>query len=595
MERSFEHFQGIENLKLQQGQQILELIAGMDYRLGQRDMVFQNYVNTVERRLDASNRRKKRACVNYVISAQNQGRIFLHYVYDNGEQEAKIFLVNVIGEWKVYRLQCVKTEQKKEKFLISFPQSNFWVVGDLSRNTGEGLFNYFIRAGIIFNPEIKPAAIKKALLLAFAPQIENCTDTIVLPELAGWNKRQYIYAENYFFEKRQDFPDFPVFGKHFLGSGGSGGFPQDYFRLIRNINRWQDRLLFMELPVLGILSSLFAQAGVKPGFFVNLVFLDDFERGIFLRLTQVFNRDSAQVVRADASDKEIRAELLKANDEVFTVEAFSGEDGHYKKNKIENNLNKIRSKIMGDTSAYAIHRPVHAMLMVLNDSAIFGKKALNVFIEKDFAADLAAMEDLFQSQAVEGFLWKFISFAEKALDALLSTIKKIKNSSSDARVLALEIAWEILAQFCGAEGIDITFEAKLPSKFDFSSFFDGVFDMDDTLEIFVQIVRREIRHFPLLEKNRGTSEKISACFYDDDYLWIRPQVLLRMLGKNGLLPKRLPILAELKKNGILKTDGEGLTRRMQINGVRSEFYQFKKEFLNKFGATDIADLGKGGI
>ena len=62
MERSFEHFQGIENLKLQQGQQIMELIAGMDYRLGQRDMMFQNYVNTVERRLDASNRRKKRAC-----------------------------------------------------------------------------------------------------------------------------------------------------------------------------------------------------------------------------------------------------------------------------------------------------------------------------------------------------------------------------------------------------------------------------------------------------------------------------------------------------------------------------------------------------
>lgn len=277
------------------------------------------------------------------------------------------------------------------------------------------------------------------------------------------------------------------------------------------------------------------------------------------------------------------------------MEAFSGEEGHYKKRKIEDNLKKIRSKIMGDTSAYAIHRPVHAMLMVLNDSAIFGKKALNVFIEKDFAADLAAMEDLFQSQAVEKFLWKFISFAENTLDALLSTMKKLKNSSSDARAVALEIGWEILAQFCESEGFDINFEAKLPSKIDFSSFFDEVFDMEDSMELFIQIVRREIKHFPLFEKNRGTPGKRFASFYDGNYLWVCPQVLSRMLGKNGLRPQKLPILAELKKRGILKTDGEGLTRRMQIDGTRWEFYQFKKDFFNKFGATDIVDLGKGGI
>ena len=96
----------------------------------------------------------------------------------------------------------------------------------------------------------------------------------------------------------------------------------------------------------------------------------------------------------------------------------------------------------------------------------------------------------------------------------------------------------------------------------------------------------------IYEKNDPREKNVYACFFNDEYLWIPPITLDIMLQNSGSPLHKSAILSELKITGDLKADTEGLTRKLQINGKRQEFYQFKREFFNVIGMADITNLGR---
>lgn len=230
--------------------------------------------------------------------------------------------------------------------------------------------------------------------------------------------------------------------------------------------------------------------------------------------------------------------------------------------------------------------------MILNNSVECGTKALNLFVDKNFFKGNESGKLLYQTQTVDEFLCAFINFIQGHFNEVMEIIANYSNAISDKRTQILELTFEILKRFWGTIGIDLIQEAQLPQKLDFSVFFDNVFDEEDILKTFIQIVRKEIQHFCVLEKGKERSEKRAVCFFDSENLWFHPQILDRMLGKNGMLPLKLQILSRLKEAGALKTDKEGLTRRLQVDGARLEFYQFDRAFFNEFGVTDVVNLGK---
>lgn len=59
----------------------------------------------------------------------------------------------------------------------------------------------------------------------------------------------------------------------------------------------------------------------------------------------------------------------------------------------------------------------------------------------------------------------------------------------------------------------------------------------------------------------------------------------------GLYRCKEKILLKLKEMGVLKTDAEGLSKKLQITGSRFETYQISKDVFDEIGKIDIVSLG----
>ena len=65
-----------------------------------------------------------------------------------------------------------------------------------------------------------------------------------------------------------------------------------------------------------------------------------------------------------------------------------------------------------------------------------------------------------------------------------------------------------------------------------------------------------------------------------------------MLEKKNIEKQKYPMLLELRREGVLKVDKEGFTRKLQVEGVRQETYQIRKAIFDEEGRADIIDLAR---
>lgn len=133
---------------------------------------------------------------------------------------------------------------------------------------------------------------------------------------------------------------------------------------------------------------------------------------------------------------------------------------------------------------------------------------------------------------------------------------------------------------------------QIPTEIEWPVISRNIKQEEELIEIFVEAVRNDINHWRVVEKNCNVKYESHCIYYSSEWLMIPNEVFDRILGRHGLLREKLCILYELKQQGNLRCDQDGLSKRMQIDMQRKEFYCLQRSLFDKPGAPDITDLGR---
>lgn len=551
------------------------------------------YAQSNEKRIAEIERKRKKKLTNCFLSSQKGGRVVLVQTYDDESYDTIDFMLNVIGEWKVCRVEFADCEMKQSKFAIIFEESRRWIIGDYSRNSAKGLYECFVKAGITFNPRISKAKIGDALFQCFGSEIHDSVDTLEIPGVAGWKDGKFNSAETYLYLSKYDFAGVPILHKKFESESKQRLDYQAYFSAIVGIKDWRERLLFMVFPLAGMLASVLANENVRIPFSVNFVNLLETEWMPLCELWQVFNRNQMRVQSLDGTDKQLNSILASANDEVLIFDARVDEnDSVYRRNKIRDNAEKAHKKIIGRKVYSGIERDVNVGLAFVSGEMMLKPNVRNIFLTEDFFESNGILERQILREVVTQIYSEYVEFIEVNYKHIRSIILQ-NTSMCDAELKFWKIMTDILVEFWASRGIDASRIAKLPENMDLTQLcVEKQTDISDLNEVFVRCVRTEICHFTSVRREKYVSGKDTVICYDDVFIWIPSKVLRRMLSRHGLLPQLNVILSTLKKTGDLYTDSEGFSRRLQTNGERREMYQIRRKVFEIPGSVDLLDLTK---
>ena len=570
-------------------QQIASTLANIDANMCVQNSMLGGYIERTDRKIKELEKNKKRKRISDNICVLQDGTINLLEIYDNGDKIAVPFIVNIRGGWEVYRLKFEKINADEEYFAIAFRNSSTWIVGKCKKSTQTGLYNYFIQSGVKFNIQISQNRIKQALYMEFAPQIENATQTWTLTELAGWRNGKFMSAEDFPFSIRQDFPKLPIMQKKFERLQKTDDL-QDYLRIFSKLNGSKEKILFQEVIVWGLLSSVFAQEGIKLSVCLNLVFLQESIKPIFSQLLQVFNRNRTEVVYADWTTRQVRESLIMCNDEILIVDACQTLGNVYQKQKGKEHVEKIKKKVCEDkTRFFDIDRDIDCALVVFNTEILQGN-VINIFVAEELLEDVSSVEELLNGKCVEVFLNCLVRFVENNFETIRRIIRKNRTSCKDNRFGLLKATWQILCLFWQGEGIDLCRELFLPDEIAWEKYVSEMVE-DDVIDVFIHMFRKEIPNVLVLRRNRYVTYDEKTIYFDDSWLFVPTKVLNEMLKCSGLLSEKRNILYFLRKNENLKCDCEGLSKKVQIGNERREFYIISRSLFDKPGMPSIVDLG----
>lgn len=572
-------------------QQVMQGIESVNWSIQRGNELMEQYVQSTEKRLQAAERKKKRKRVQDSICVTQEGRIVIVETYDTGEQIVEPFIMNITGKWDVYHIKFIKTKIREQYFVISFPLSDMHIIGKNSKNSEKGLYDYFIKGGIKFNSRLSKSRIMTVLFQGFGPEIENCTKTLCLPELAGWTNGRFMTSEKFPLCTRQDSPNLPILEKHFNPLVSMENI-EAYLRLISTISRWENRILMLEIPVWGMMASIFAEEKLKINFCVNMIFLQMQNKWDFSQFVQIFNRDVSEIIEADMNEKKLAEKLSACNDEVIILDACTLLENSYKRRKIRENTEKVKQKVCGgENSLLGIEREIYCSLLIFSEQ-IQLNNAINVFVAEDFWKKPNEFQEILRGKPIESYIACFIQFAENNLHELQKLIKKNYIQTPNKCEATLQATWEILQKFWESRGILLGEYLQIPPKIEWSIFSRKIRKEEDLIRIFIETVRDDIKYWKTIEKNRNTKYESRSIYYCAEWIMIPNEVFDRILGRHGLLGNKLYILYELKQRGDLRCDQEGLSQRIQIDMQRKEFYCLKRSLFKKIGAPDITDLGR---
>lgn len=571
-------------------QQVMQGIESVNWSIQQGNELMEQYVQSTEKRLQAVERKKRRKRVQDSICVTQDGKIIIVEMYDTGEQIVEPFIINITGRWDVYRIKFVKTKIREQYFIISFPLSDMYIIGKNSQNSEKGLYDYFVKGGIKFNSRLSKSRIMTVLFQSFGPEIENCTKTLCLPELAGWTNRRFMTSEKFPLCTRQDFPNLPILEKHFNPFASMENI-EEYLRMIFTISRWENRILMMEIPVWGMMASIFAEEKLKINFCVNMIFLQMQNKWDFSQFVQIFNRDVSEIIEADMNEKKLAEKLSACNDEVIILDACTLLENSYKRRKIRENTEKVKQKVCGgENSLLGIEREIYCSLLIFSEQ-IQLNNAINVFVDEDFWKKPNEFQEILREKPIESFIACFIQFAENNLHEVHTIIKNNYIQTPNKCEAILQATWEILQKFWESRGIILGEYLQIPPQIEWSIFSRKIRE-EDLIRIFIEAVRDDIKYWKTIEKNRNRKYESRSIYYCAEWIMIPNEVFDRILGRHGLLGNKLYILYELKQRGDLRCNQEGLSQRIQIDMQRKEFYCLKRALFKKIGAPDIIDLGR---
>lgn len=571
---------------------MLREMGYMNAQIGQGNAIMQQGFQEIQRSISQVKRKQRKSLLNTSVAVMQNGEIALTEIYDDGSRNLQPLVLNVRGNWRVYRIKFRYVESKKEYFAIHFSESGFWIIGDIAKNTEGGLYDYFIRGNVKFASNLSKSKIKRALFEKFGPEIDLCRDTFMLPELAGWNGEYFVTAENFAFPLTKDFPDLPVLRKHFDFFVAEDGSFVRYVQVFKDIKNANLRAVLSVFPLAALTASVFAEEDCPIPVILN--FLPEDER--FLEIIggffQIFNRHKVKFIPMDDASMNISKFITEAKDEIVCLSSpyYSSMEA-YRRRKVTENFEKVISSYFHPSSTISrAETPAHAIIFV-SDRMIKNKNVLNIFVEESAIDNFEKIGVALSGSTIPEVFTAFIFFVQNNL-ALVRNLISAGKTGEDPKQEFGKILRRLIVKF--GEFVDFDFLKELNiDQVDFGSLFiEDEVSEDNLSDILKNLIRKEIVHFTAKNKKTADSLQSTLIYFDEDTVWISPQILRIMLGKNGLLPQKIRILHEAREKGMLITDIEGYTRRMQVGGKRVEMYQFRRKALNISGAAEIIDLSK---
>lgn len=529
--------------------------------------------------------RERKRIVGYKATASPDGRIWIHKYFDDGSVNTEPLTENVHGPIAVY---LVKKYGKSlpHGFVICFKGSGIWVTGKMTRLNADSLYKSFIEAGVSFNCKYSPAQIGQALYELFAFRIKNTEDVITLEELGGWYQGRYLHCENFPFKEDQTFGELPVFQKKLSQMPLTEDVVRAYTQEIQSITDSQNRIILSLYTYISIIASLLESAGKKNQTVVNVVPYEKIplkRLGIWLLATE---KIQLAPINADVSKSTLTKICSSIQDEVLFMDfRMSALETDHKKNKIEKNHAKVIETFLGN---YSLNINMHPMGVVTISNGLYpGNNVCNILLGRDSLKETNTNPDVMRCVYAN-----FIRFVEDNFQKVETALAKRRESYYTA-CIAFECVLEVVNMFWKEHGYSF---AKIIGtnigRNDFAKILQSrIFDEEDLLQTFVKAIRSEAKNIKFVKKNEKTQLN-EVVRFNDEWLWIPSALFEKTCRAQGLEEYIDKILYLLKKEGILKTDSDGRTRKLQIAGDRTEYYQLARSAFEKVGQAPLMSLGK---
>ena len=574
----------VENIYQQQ----MSLLAGQNYLSSQ--------VQGVNEKIDEALRRRRKdyrhitaAEVSYV---ENRGLFFIQ-IYDNAEYSCSSLFTEEMGKIDVTKLSV---REGQFEFLLVVIAEKKSIVFLKSEIKPAFVYEKFVQAGFILNPRISKKSAMQALCDFLNAEFGAARKSISLSGDAGWEDGQFKCAQDLQFMTDYKFKlKLPIFDKNFDKDAVNLAGIADYSQKLCRIREEKYRLLFALTPFAGMLYTPLAEKNCPAPFVLNLILMtENMCPEELCGFFQIFNRNSSvKPYGIQVSDKNLQEILECSKDEVVSFMGFQSDlQSDYKNQKIIRNMDYLVNKALGTSGGVYGEKPIRSVIAFMSNQQLLHSDVINIFVDDDFLQESSGDGhlDCFQS-IFSAFVWYMETHWPD-----FESIMELKSSKYANTKEYWSVLLQIVDDFWKCAGHSLKAILNLPENFDCSVLWEtNDVNYENCTEVVRKAVRISMRN--CIAADRRESNGTEKVIFDEDSVWITPDLFTDILRNQGLLNAKDKLLLGCKQEGSLKMNEttRGFTSRLQIDGVRREFYRFKREAMNEIGKAELADLAKGGV
>ena len=452
----------------------------------------------------------------------------------------------------------------------------------------------FVRAGFIFNPSITRTKAGTALCDFLHRKLGEKNQWIELSGDAGWEDGVFQSAADFWYLRDYRFEiKIPVFEKRFDKEAKNIARIADYCEAMKRIRNPRYRLIMALMPFAGILYTPFLLRNRMLPFAVNIVIMTDTcNLADLMWYLQVFNRDNPmRPYDAGMSGKQVKQIIASSKDEVIVFAGFEETFGTYYSNKKNlKMLNLLAQKALGRLGGEYGEKGFQSALVLISNQQILQPGVKHIYVDDDFLVNHESENHLDSIQAV---LALFVDYAESFRDDLDTILDGDKRGKSRAEIFWMSLI-DVVDDFWRALNSSLKAVLGLSEDFDFSFLWkENESSLEHCSGIVKKVIRKEMQSITVVKKEESSSQ--DSFVYDDEFVWIAPDLLYRILDNEGLGTLKNQVLLGCRNEGFLITNPSerGFTTRLQTNGNRREFYKFDRQRLTDLGEVEILDLAGG--
>lgn len=558
-------------------QQAQTMIAGACGQIGEVGQRMENLGKEMYKVLRKP--RKKKGESQLVVGA---GKVFLLQAYDDGTRDAQPFFENVQAEYIFYLLQFPRDITEKKLQVISFAGEKI-VIFPYEKPSKDTIYQAFLEAGVIFNPNLSETKIKMELHKFVLTQTRYIESRMVQP-ISGWDdtyKKYLTGIDLQIYWGIRNFPQLPILEKMFPVEVKIE--PTKFVDYLKKIPDKRLRWWMFIFPFLSLIASLIRHWNGEIDFYLNFVTEEVHVRKNITKAMSVFKSERV-ISLDDYAEKSIYRHVSQYGDEVIFFTADIPENKNYNLvRKIHNNLSVVDAVLTGKkVLPYPFERPLSAGGVIFSNYPISMSGTVVTLIDEE---DIPVYEYLDAGQYKD-----FVEYFERNIYTLEEEFRK--SGAIKGRRNLLKWFLNVLQRFFLEQRVDVLKELDIAN---IDECIDLLFDMPNTdieLEHFRTMIRKNVQGVKLIKINQKPEFGDYTVVYDSEYLMIPVTLMESWLEEQHLWHHRKSIFSQLKRLGHLKIT-EGYVHKIQIAHVRKTVYCIKLTFFNQTGEIPIEKLGGG--